>query len=128
MAAFAEGMMLRDYSFDRYKADDEDKEEELDVRVTCDVGQETELSALILTLAGVASGVHLSRDLGNMPPNDMYPEAFADQAWEWAKGLRQCRCHHHQLRPSSESRYGWFGCCWNGFLEETMHGHLRTER
>jgi leucyl aminopeptidase len=85
MGAFAEGMMLRDYSFDRYKAEDEEKEEELDVRVTCDAGQETELSTLIQTLAGVASGVHLSRDLGNMPPNDMYPEAFADQAWEWAK-------------------------------------------
>ena len=31
MAAFAEGMMLRDYSFDKYKAEDEDKEEELTV-------------------------------------------------------------------------------------------------
>ncbi|MDB2397921.1 hypothetical protein N9V82_01700, partial [Candidatus Poseidoniales archaeon] len=85
MAAFAEGMMLRDYSFDKYKAEDEDKEEELTVRVTCDSGQEKELSSKIHTLHGVASGVHLSRDLGNMPPNDMYPEAFADQAWEWAK-------------------------------------------
>ena len=35
-----------------------------------------------------------------MPPNDMYPEAFADQAWEWAKELRQRPSHHHQLRPS----------------------------
>jgi leucyl aminopeptidase len=85
MAAFAEGMMLRDYSFDRYKAEDEEKEDDLDVRVTCDAGQETELGTLIETLEGVTSGVHLSRDLGNMPPNDMYPEAFADQAWEWAK-------------------------------------------
>ena len=85
MGSFAEGMMLRDYSFDNYKAEDEDKEDELEVRVTCDAGQEKELSSLIHTLAGVTSGVHLSRDLGNMPPNDMYPEAFADQAWEWAK-------------------------------------------
>ena len=85
MGSFAEGMMLRDYSFDNYKAEDEDKEDELEVRVTCDAGQEKELSSLIHTLAGVTSGVHLSRDLGNMPPNDLYPEAFADQAWEWAK-------------------------------------------
>ena len=85
MGAFAVGMMLRDYSFDNYKAEDDDKEDELEVRVTCDSGQEKELSALIHTLVGVTSGVHLSRDLGNMPPNDMYPEAFADQAWEWAK-------------------------------------------
>ena len=31
------------------------------------------------------SGVHLSRDLGNCPPNDMYPMAFAEKAEQWAK-------------------------------------------
>ena len=31
------------------------------------------------------SGVHLSRDLGNCPPNDMYPMAFAEKAELWAK-------------------------------------------
>lgn len=87
MGAFAEGMLLRDYTYDHYKQKDEDDDEdkELTVRITCDEGQEKELSSLIFTLAGVTSGVHLSRDLGNCPPNDMYPEAFADQAWEWAK-------------------------------------------
>ena len=87
MGAFAEGMLLRDYTYDHYKLKDEDDEEEaeLSVRITCDEGQEKELSSLIFTHAGVASGVHLSRDLGNCPPNHMYPEAFADQAWEWAK-------------------------------------------
>ena len=87
MGAFAEGMLLRDYTYDHYKQKDEDDddEKELTVRITCDEGQEKELSSLIFTHAGVTSGVHLSRDLGNCPPNDMYPEAFADQAWEWAK-------------------------------------------
>ena len=87
MGAFAEGMLLRDYTYDHYKQKDEDDDEdkELTVRITCDEGQEKELSSLIFTHAGVTSGVHLSRDLGNCPPNDMYPEAFADQAWEWAK-------------------------------------------
>ncbi|RJU81882.1 MAG: leucyl aminopeptidase [Candidatus Poseidoniales archaeon] len=87
MGAFAEGMLLRDYTYDHYKQkdDDDDEDKELTVRITCDEGQEKELSSLIFTLAGVTSGVHLSRDLGNCPPNDMYPEAFADQAWEWAK-------------------------------------------
>ena len=86
MGAFIEGMLLRDYSYDHYKMQDEDdKEAEIDVRITCDEGQEGELAALTKIHAGVASGVHLSRDLGNCPPNDMYPEAFADQAWEWAK-------------------------------------------
>ena len=86
MGAFVEGMMLRDYSYDHYKLKDDDEEEkELTVRVNCDEGQEKELNLLIKNRAGVVSGVHLSRDLGNCPPNDMYPEAFADQAWEWAK-------------------------------------------
>jgi len=86
MGAFVEGMMLRDYSYDHYKLkDDDEKEKELTVRVNCDEAQEKELNLLIQNRAGVVSGVHLSRDLGNCPPNDMYPEAFADQAWEWAK-------------------------------------------
>ena len=86
MGSFAEGMLLRDYSYDHYKQQKEkEKEAELDVRITCDEGQEDALGALTKIHAGVASGVHLSRDLGNCPPNDMYPEAFADQAWEWAK-------------------------------------------
>ncbi|MEZ8008973.1 MAG: leucyl aminopeptidase [Candidatus Poseidoniaceae archaeon] len=86
MGAFTEGMLLRDYSYDHYKQQEEDdKESELDVRITCDEGQEDELNSIIKIHVGVASGVHLSRDLGNCPPNDMYPEAFADQAWEWAK-------------------------------------------
>lgn len=86
MGAFGEGMMLRDYSYDNYKMkDDDDEEGERLVRITCDEGQEAELEALIDIHEGVVSGVHLSRDLGNCPPNDMYPEAFADMAWEWAK-------------------------------------------
>ncbi|MEC8142613.1 MAG: M17 family peptidase N-terminal domain-containing protein, partial [Candidatus Thermoplasmatota archaeon] len=86
MGAFAEGMLLRDYSYDEYKMQkEEDKEAERSVRITCDEGQEEDLQALVNIHTGVASGVHLSRDLGNCPPNDMYPEAFSDMAWEWAK-------------------------------------------
>ena len=86
MGAFAEGMLLRDYSYDEYKMQkDEDKEAERNVRITCDEGQEEALEALVQNHVGVVSGVHLSRDLGNCPPNDMFPEAFADKAWEWAK-------------------------------------------
>jgi len=87
MAAFAEGMMLRDYSYDNYKQKDEDAEEDLDVnvRIACSEKESTELTGLVDTYRGVCKGVHLSRDLGNCPPNDMYPEVFADMAWEWAK-------------------------------------------
>ena len=84
MAAFAEGMMLRDYSYDLYKKKDEDNIN-LSARINCEEGDATELSAAIDRAASIVSGVHLSRDLGNCPPNDMYPMAFAEKAEQWAK-------------------------------------------
>ena len=86
MASFAEGMMLRDYSYDVYKMkDDEEEDPKLSARINCNEGEATALSAAIDRAASVVSGVHLSRDLGNCPPNDMYPMAFAEQAERWAK-------------------------------------------
>jgi leucyl aminopeptidase len=35
--------------------------------------------------SAVATGVYLARDLGNAPPNDMYPMAFAEQAREFGR-------------------------------------------
>ena len=84
MTSFAEGMMLRDYSYDLYKKKDED-ETNLAARINCSEGDATALSAAIDRAASIASGVHLSRDLGNCPPNDMYPMAFAEKAEQWAK-------------------------------------------
>ena len=84
--AFGEGMMLRDYSYDNYKMkDEEDEDVEKKIRLMCSEKENKELSALISKCQGITKGVHLSRDLGNCPPNDMYPEVFADMAWEWAK-------------------------------------------
>ena len=86
MASFAEGMMLRDYSYDHYKmADEDDEKSDLSARMNCHEGDATVLSAAIDRAASIASGVHLSRDLGNCPPNDMYPMAFAEKAELWAK-------------------------------------------
>ena len=86
MSSFAEGMMLRDYSYDLYKKkDDEDEKNDLSARINCNEGDATELSAAIDRAASIVSGVHLSRDLGNCPPNDMYPMAFAEKAELWAK-------------------------------------------
>ncbi len=86
MASFAEGMMLRDYSYNIYKMKDGDEEEtNLSARINCNEGDATALSAAIARAASIVSGVHLSRDLGNCPPNDMYPMAFAEKAEQWAK-------------------------------------------
>jgi leucyl aminopeptidase len=86
MTSFAEGMMLRDYSYDLYKKkDDDDDDINLSARINCNEGDTTALSAAIDRAASIVSGVHLSRDLGNCPPNDMYPMAFAEKAELWAK-------------------------------------------
>ena len=86
MAAFVEGMLLRDYSYDVYKTqneDDEDKEP-ITVHVSCEAEKAEELKAATEVSAAVAKGVHLARDLGNAPPNDLYPMAYAEQAMEFA--------------------------------------------
>ena len=85
MAAFAEGMMLRDYSYNHYKMKDDDSEDDesiKQVRLACSEKEAGELTTMVENYRGVAKGVHLSRDLGNCPPNDMYPEEFADRAYE----------------------------------------------
>ncbi|MEC8399644.1 MAG: M17 family peptidase N-terminal domain-containing protein, partial [Candidatus Thermoplasmatota archaeon] len=72
MTSFAEGMMLRDYAYDLYKKkDDEEDDTKLSARINCNEGDATALSAAIDRAASIVSGVHLSRDLGNCPPNDM---------------------------------------------------------
>ena len=86
VTAFAEGLLLRDYSYNHYKTmDEDDKEDDLTARIICDESIEEALNESVRIATGVTSGVHLSRDLGNAPPNDMYPMAYAKKAMDWAK-------------------------------------------
>ena len=90
MSEFVEGMILRDYKYDHYKTkkdDGEEEEEDLSVEITCEVDKVDALKAAAELSAQVASGVFLARDLGNCPPNDLYPMAFANKVTEWAKDL-----------------------------------------
>lgn len=83
--AFSEGMMMRDYKYDIYKKTEEDDEKTpLTARINCNESDASTLSLAIDRASAVVSGVHLSRDLGNCPPNDMYPMAFAEMAEKWA--------------------------------------------
>ena len=85
ITAFAEGMMMRDYKYDIYKkAEDDDEKAPLTARINCNEGDASALTLAIDRASAVVSGVHLSRDLGNCPPNDMYPMAFAEMAEKWA--------------------------------------------
>ncbi len=87
--AFAEGIILRDYKYDRYKSKDDDSEDEseLAVHIQVDTFALDEVSSGILASTHVATGVHLARNLGNAPPNDLYPMAYAKQATEWAENF-----------------------------------------
>lgn len=90
LAALAEGMMLRDYTYDHYLTqdeDDEDDEGETVVRIHCADEETAPLTAEVKRLSGITKGVHRSRDLGNCPPNDMYPMAYATLAEEYAKSV-----------------------------------------
>ena len=86
MAAFCEGMMLRDYSYNDFKKKDAEEDVgELSARIICQNQHDKPLTTAVERIAHIVSGVHLSRDLGNCPPNVLYPMAFASRAEKWAK-------------------------------------------
>tara|TARA_B100000212_G_scaffold33472_1_gene21790 strand:- start:3914 stop:5470 length:1557 start_codon:yes stop_codon:yes gene_type:complete len=88
MGAFVEGMILRDYSYDKYKSKDEDDDTddgEITVHINCEPDKTEDLQKSADLSLAVASGVYLARDLGNAPPNDLYPMAYAEQAIAFGK-------------------------------------------
>ena len=88
MASFAEGFILRDYTFEKYqKKDQEDKGPWSLMCQTIDSYQK-DLNIEVIKSSGIATGVHLARDLGNEPANRLYPEEFGRRALEWAKGKK----------------------------------------
>jgi leucyl aminopeptidase len=90
LSAMAEGLLLRDYRYDAYLSkdeEDEDDDAELVVRLHCNDDDTGPLTERVKRIAGVVKGVHRSRDLGNCPPNDMYPMAYATMAEEYASSV-----------------------------------------
>mgnify|MGYP003301202734 FL=1 len=87
MTAFAEGMMLRDYQFDKYqKKDEENNHDGWTLECQAHERHLEALSESIEKASLVTTGVHLSRDLANEPANRLYPEEFGRRALEWAEG------------------------------------------
>jgi leucyl aminopeptidase len=85
--AFVEGMILRDYKFDKYQKKESGKNQS-DWNLECQVnGRHLEkgLAASIEKVHRVATGVHLARDLANEPANHLYPDEYGRRALEWAK-------------------------------------------
>ena len=87
MSLFAEGMILRDYDFDKYLQNDED-DVQGDWGLDCQASarHQDALSSAVSKSIAISKGVHIARDLGNEPANVMYPEEYAKRATDWAKG------------------------------------------
>ena len=87
MSLFAEGMILRDYDFDKYLQKDED-DVQGDWSLDCQASarHQDALSSAVSKSIAISKGVHIARDLGNEPANVMYPEEYAKRATDWAKG------------------------------------------
>tara|TARA_B100001094_G_C18164304_1_gene791134 strand:+ start:526 stop:2031 length:1506 start_codon:yes stop_codon:yes gene_type:complete len=89
MKCFIEGMMLRDYTFLKYrKKAREEAEEKGNWKLTIQASERylNDLQTDIKIIAARVDGVHIARDLGNEPPNHLYPMAYAERAQDWAKG------------------------------------------
>ncbi len=85
-AAYIEGAILRDYDYDQYKSKDDDDDDDGELSLHAQVDDVAGVAAAAGLSAQVATGVHLARDLGNAPPNDLYPMAYAEKAIKWAEG------------------------------------------
>ncbi|MEC9090485.1 MAG: M17 family peptidase N-terminal domain-containing protein, partial [Candidatus Thermoplasmatota archaeon] len=86
MALFAEGMILRDYDFDKYLQKNDD-ENQGNWSLDCQASRRHQeiLKSEVSKSVAITKGVHMARELGNEPANIMYPEEFARRATEWAK-------------------------------------------
>ncbi len=92
ITSFIEGMLIRNDRFDEYLKS-EHKQKDLDnkpliehIDVFVQPRKVTELSRRLTEINHIVEAQHLARHLGNLPPNDLYPESFADMVSNWAKG------------------------------------------
>jgi leucyl aminopeptidase len=80
-ADVALGMMLRSYSFDRYKSKKADEDDATkDLALTVMVGNDAKVKEAWASRKAIADGVKLARDLVNEPPNVLGPVEFAERA------------------------------------------------
>jgi leucyl aminopeptidase len=81
-AALAAGILLRGYSFDRYKSRKDEaqgKGAAKPVRITIQTGNPAGAKKAFAEMAGVVDGVLLARDLVNEPANMLGPVDFAER-------------------------------------------------
>jgi leucyl aminopeptidase len=82
--AIAEGALLGDYAYDKYLAK---KHEPIgEIVIVSQAGRSAAARSALDEAVAVADAVNYTRDLVNMPPNDLYPESFADELKSRARG------------------------------------------
>lgn len=114
MIAFAEGMMLRDYEFDKYLS--RDKNDDCDrtpfsIEFQVSTLNQDRLMAGCRRAAGIAKGVHIARNLSNEPGNKLYPMEYAARARNWKKGKRRVRVTVYD---------------WDELHKQKMGGHINV--
>ncbi len=84
--AVAEGAMLGAYAFDRYLTK---KHEPIGEFVfLSEIARSRPARGAVSDAEAVAEAVNFARDLVNVPPNDLYPESFADELKRRSKGSK----------------------------------------
>jgi leucyl aminopeptidase len=82
--AVTQGALLGGYGYDRYLAKKHEPVGE--IVVLTDLARSKGGKSALAEAVTIADAVNLARDLINAPPNDLYPESFAAEAKQRAKG------------------------------------------
>ncbi len=86
LQAFAEGLLLADYSFDELKTKDASSEKELDCGILANTTDKA-LKEALFRAEGLVSSVNFSRRMGDLPGNLLTPTILAKETVNAAKGL-----------------------------------------
>lgn len=79
-AAFAAGLVLRSYKFEKYKSKDKDDTAPKSCKIEFVLDAATKAADHFKDEKAVTEGVFFARDLVNEPPNILYPASFAARA------------------------------------------------
>ena len=76
-AHIAFGATLANYRFDQYRSKKKKGDDATAELSKLNFANAAKGAAKFASLEAIATGVHLARDLTNLPPNDLYPETYA---------------------------------------------------
>jgi len=76
------------YVFERFKSKKADPRALKKVVLLCDKSQQDDIERAVRHASAIASGMALTRDLGNLPPNLCHPSFMAEQARQLGKSFK----------------------------------------